>query len=70
MIRLAIMVALGAGGLGFIYLKGRSDASSAIELKALKAQQAAVEKSINIRRNARLPSADSRLLDSDGFRRD
>lgn len=69
-IRMVLLSSLVLGAIGAIYLKGRSDASSELERKALKEQQNAVDRSLQVRRDTRTRDSPSRLYTNDGFRRD
>lgn len=70
LIRILLVSGLVLGAIGSIYLKGRSDASSEIERKALLEQQAAIDRSLKVRRDTRTRDSPSKLYANDGFRRD
>lgn len=69
-IRMALLSSLVLGALGAIYVKGRSDAASELERKALKEQQNAIDRSLQVRRDTRTRDSPSKLYANDGFRRD
>lgn len=69
-IRVLMVSGLLLGVVGTLYLKGRSDASAEIERKALLQQQAAIDRSLKVRRDTRTRDSPSKLYANDGFRRD